>query len=73
MNNQERIIVLYKPHNTKVSIMRKQFDTQVHEYLDETNNDIPNDRFQELKTKGWAKLNGEERKEYKKLKLDSEA
>ena len=29
----ERIIVLYKPHQTKVSIMRKAFDPQVHEYI----------------------------------------
>ena len=32
---QERIIVLYKPHGTKVSVMRKAFDGKVHELIPE--------------------------------------
>ena len=90
MDNQERIIVLYKPHGTKVSIMKKQFDPQCHELIEDTPSkalktpkqvDIPKteekppkavktppvDRLEELKAIGWAKLNGDQRKEYKKL------
>jgi len=44
MDKKEHIIVLYKPHGTKVSIMRKQYDSQVHQLLDvkpvKTKNDV---------------------------------
>ena len=62
-----------KATGDRIVIKDYKFNPELHEQLTAVKEvketpKVEGSRFEELKAKGWAKLTGEERKEYKALK-----
>ena len=76
----DRLTVILKETGKLISVLPQQYDGSIHEKLgvkpkkevaDKQATEVvaeAQDRFAELKAKGWVKLNKEEKAEYKALK-----